>query len=150
MVECPKCKNQYKDHITYCVFCGLDLIPVPERVASEPVKHREMERNFFTEIKLPENAVQQPKTIKASSPPLAAIFALLGIFSLLGGFAYAIHLWPETYTMVYGIFPSSACFPSFIAFLIGIIVCCMCFAMAQIISSLKALEYFIYQIASKE
>ncbi|HYH02714.1 MAG TPA: hypothetical protein VEC37_06400 [Bacillota bacterium] len=150
MVECPKCKNQYKDHITYCVFCGLDLVPVAEKVVSDPVYHREVERSFFTEAKPPVSAVQHTKTIKPGSPPLSAVFALLGVCSLFGGFAYAIHLWPETYTMVYGIFPSSACFPSFTAFLMGIIACCMCFAMAQIISSLKALEYIICQIASKE
>jgi len=151
MVECPKCKNQYKDHITYCVFCGLDLVPVAEKADQEPAFAPEAGEKFFAATSAPpDNPVNLPGRAKPSFPPLSAIFAILGIGSLLGGFAYAIHLWPETFTMVYGIFPSSVCFPSFLAFFLGIIACCMCFAMAQIVSSLKSLEYIIYQIANKK
>lgn len=160
MVECPKCKNQYKDHITYCVFCGLDLVPVETKLKSQGFE-KETEQNFFAESatatvtdKLessrPVGQTKLPGKLKPGIPPLSAVFALLGVCSLLGGFAYAVHLWPEKLHMIYGFLPSSACFPSFTAFLMGLIACCLCFAMAQIISSLRSLEYFIYQIANKE
>jgi hypothetical protein len=144
MVECPKCHNQYKDHITYCVFCGLDLVPVVEKGGPEP------EQKYFAETSSTVNKRKNVNILRPGVPALSTVFALLGICSLLGGFAYAIHLWPEKFSLIYGIIPSSVCFPSFLALLLGVIACCMCFAMAQIISTLKTLEYIIYQIASKE
>jgi hypothetical protein len=151
MVECPKCHNQYKDHITYCVFCGLDLVSVADKGGDEPVAAKgQAERRFFAE---PSSSVNQRKhvnIIRPGVPALSTVFAFLGICSLFGGFIYAIHLWPEKYSVIYGIIPSASCFPSIASLLLGIVVCCMCFAMAQIISTLKTLEYIIYQIANKD
>jgi hypothetical protein len=152
MVECPKCHNQYKDHITYCVFCGLDLVPVTEKSTREPIltTKNEAEQDFFAQSPVKANNRDLPNILRPRMSPLSAIFAVLGICSLLGGFAYAIHLWPEKFRLVYGFIPSSVCFPSIASFLLGIIACCMCLAMAQIISSLKNLEYIIFQIANKD
>jgi hypothetical protein len=150
MVECPKCHNKYKDHITYCVFCGLDLVPVAEKNANEPELVKDADQNFFAEAAPAVNNSQYTKIKRPRVPPLATIFALLGVCSLLGGFIYAIHLWPEKFSMIYGVIPSAACFPSIAAILLGVISCCMCFAMAQVISTLKALEYLIFQIANKD
>jgi hypothetical protein len=142
MVKCPKCKNQFKDHITYCVFCGLDLVPVEDESGGEPE-----ESNFSENLK--EMKTPPPK-ISPGSPPLSLVFAFLGLCSLVGGFVYAIHLWPEKFILVYGFIPSASCFPSLISLLLGIIACCMCFAMAQIISSLRALEYIMYQLVRRD
>jgi hypothetical protein len=152
MVECPKCKNQYKDHITYCVFCGLDLVPVAEKGGYEQVATKVPEQNPFEESSPVVNERKHVNTtsLRPSVPALSAVFAFLGICSLLGGFVYAIYLWPEKFSLIYGIIPSSGCFPSIVALLLGVIACCMCFAMAQIISTLKTLEYLIYQITNKD
>jgi hypothetical protein len=150
VVECPKCKNQYKDHITYCVFCGLDLVPVVEKGGHEPVLTKEPERNIFAESSSAVNKRKYVNILRPGVPALSTVFVFLGICSLLGGFAYAIHLWPEKFSLIYGVIPSSGCFPSIAALLLGVIACCMCFAMAQIISTLKTLEYIIYQIANKD
>jgi hypothetical protein len=150
MVECPKCHNQYKDHITYCVFCGLDLVPVTEKNASEPQFVKEAERDFFAEAPPAVNKRNHMNIKRPRVPALATVFAFLGVCSLLGGFIYAIHLWPEKFSLIYGVIPSSVCFPSIVAILVGVIACCMCFAMAQVISTLKTLEYIIFQIANKD
>jgi hypothetical protein len=152
MVECPKCHNQYKDHITYCVFCGLDLVPVNDKAAPEPAepKKEPTDRDFYAESA---SEVMRRKSVNINRPGVPAlsnVFAFLGICLLFGGFAYAIHLWPEKFSLIYGIIPSATCFPSIAAIVLGVIACCMCFAMAQIISTLKTLEYIIYQIANKD
>jgi hypothetical protein len=143
MLKCPKCKNQYKDNITYCVFCGLDLVPVEEDSG------RDVEESNFPE-RITENPKRSSSKISPGSPPLSLVFAFLGLCSLVGGFAYAIHLWPEKFSLVYGFIPSRSCFPSLLSLLLGIIACCMCFAMAQIISSLRALEYIMYQLVKRD
>jgi hypothetical protein len=143
MLKCPKCKNQYKDNITYCVFCGLDLVPVEEDSGGE-----------IEEIAFSERITETPKgslsKMSSGSPPLSLVFVFLGLCSLVGGFAYAIHLWPEKFSLIHGFIPSRSCFPSLLSLLLGIIACCMCFAMAQIISSLRALEYIMYQLFKKD
>jgi hypothetical protein len=67
MLKCPKCKNQYKDNITYCVFCGLDLVPVEEDSG------RDVEESNFPE-RITENPKRSSSKISPGSPPLSLVF----------------------------------------------------------------------------